>query len=676
SCCRDMAQQKKTYKEVDRKRPDASALDVGQQLPWHHFPSGRDCPEAWPAPAPRRGEWPRRSSRQEKRDKENFKKKKKEYAAANHKPDFLWYASGSRDYNYTAECIQLRKNETIAAPPFAPVRQTPARPVRQWVAEAARRATSLWLASSAAGGAAEDRGEGGGFTRFYAACRCWARGQHVKVHSAQRTPKIPRLLSFEADNCAASSVHSARSYVCPVRCPGAIQGHRVRLVPGVSGFFLNTTSNPDRGLALLANSVSDDKERGQGQRPGFWAGSPMGKWLLFAVVSLSSQNLHWTCRCPASIPTTQTSALAPRSASRASIRRLMYQFVSKEAAFLLLAGLALLDGVLQLLVLKPGVRREAQGRRPLKNLLRDPYILLAAGSITFGNMGIAMLEPSLPIWMKDTMRAQKWEQGVAFLPCSISYLIGTTCLARSPSGLAGERARLFLGQCNRVRLGACRRKQRNGQDYLRLPPLTMEPTGWLSAGLGMVIMGVCLIIIPFANSLATWWCQTFGLGFAIGMVDSSMMPLMGYLVDLRHVSVYGSVYAIATSPSASALRSAGSERQHRQEMGFRWMMWSIAIIAFIYAPLHYFLRDPPARMEDRGLVMGARSPPSTRRNNIDNKVPPPVPPPPVLSGGNAFSAEADQQFPVEWEKCEPGPCPPLAALNFRSTGDFTWLDLT
>lgn len=34
------------------------------------------------------------------------------------------------------------------------------------------------------------------------------------------------------------------------------------------------------------------------------------------------------------------------------------------------------------------------------------------------------------------------------------------------------------------------------------------------------------------------WC-------AAGMVDSSMMPIMGYLVDLRHVSVYGSVYAIA-----------------------------------------------------------------------------------------------------------------------------------
>lgn len=29
------------------------------------------------------------------------------------------------------------------------------------------------------------------------------------------------------------------------------------------------------------------------------------------------------------------------------------------------------------------------------------------------------------------------------------------------------------------------------------------------------------------------------------MVDSSIMPIMGHLVDLRHTSVYGSVYAIA-----------------------------------------------------------------------------------------------------------------------------------
>lgn len=48
-----------------------------------------------------------------------------------------------------------------------------------------------------------------------------------------------------------------------------------------------------------------------------------------------------------------------------------------------------------------------------------------AGAITFANMGIAMLEPSLPIWMMDTMHAGRWKQGVTFLPASVSYLIGT-----------------------------------------------------------------------------------------------------------------------------------------------------------------------------------------------------------------------------------------------------------
>jgi DHA1 family solute carrier family 18 vesicular amine transporter 1/2 len=35
----------------------------------------------------------------------------------------------------------------------------------------------------------------------------------------------------------------------------------------------------------------------------------------------------------------------------------------------------------------------------LQELISDPYILIAAGAITFANMGIAMLEPSLPIHM-------------------------------------------------------------------------------------------------------------------------------------------------------------------------------------------------------------------------------------------------------------------------------------
>ena len=88
--------------------------------------------------------------------------------------------------------------------------------------------------------------------------------------------------------------------------------------------------------------------------------------------------------------------------------------------------------VLQLLVLQPRVHPEEQVGTPLLTLLKDPYILIAAGtlymlhnnsfcssnafhiftgSITFGNMGVAMLEPSLPLWMLERMHSKDWQQG-------------------------------------------------------------------------------------------------------------------------------------------------------------------------------------------------------------------------------------------------------------------------
>lgn len=80
---------------------------------------------------------------------------------------------------------------------------------------------------------------------------------------------------------------------------------------------------------------------------------------------------------------------------------------------------------------------------------------MLAGAITFANMGIAMLEPSLPIWMMDTMGAGKWKQGVTFLPASISYLIGTNLFG----------------------------------------PLGHRMGRWLAALLGLIVIGICLMLV-------------------------------------------------------------------------------------------------------------------------------------------------------------------------------------
>merc|ERR1712051_1093314 len=180
----------------------------------------------------------------------------------------------------------------------------------------------------------------------------------------------------------------------------------------------------------------------------------------------------------------------------------MYQFVGKTAPFLILAFLALADGCLQMLILQPEVIKNDDPAPSLRALIEDPYILVCAGAITFANMGIAMLEPSLPLHMMDTMGSDKWELGASFLPAAVSYLIGTNLFG----------------------------------------PLGHKMGRWKAALVGLAVIGVALILIPFATKPHQLVIPMAGLGFAIGMVDSSMMPELGNLVDIRHSSaVYGGV---------------------------------------------------------------------------------------------------------------------------------------
>ncbi|XP_040293647.1 synaptic vesicular amine transporter [Bufo bufo] len=244
---------------------------------------------------------------------------------------------------------------------------------------------------------------------------------------------------------------------------------------------------------------------------------------------------------------------------------IFYEFVGKTAPFLVLAILVLFDGALQLFILQPSrVQPESQTGTSLFTLLRDPYIIIAAGSICFANMAIAMMEPALPIWMMETMCSRKWQLGVAFLPASISYLIGTNIFG----------------------------------------PLAHRIGRWLCAFIGMMLVGISVICVPFAKDIYGLIAPNFGVGFAIGMVDSSMMPIMGYLVDLRHVSVYGSVYAIADVAFCMGFAlgpSAGGAIA--KSIGFPWLMTIIGIVDIIFAPLCLFLRSPPAKEEKMAILM-------------------------------------------------------------------------
>ncbi|VDM63077.1 unnamed protein product [Angiostrongylus costaricensis] len=232
----------------------------------------------------------------------------------------------------------------------------------------------------------------------------------------------------------------------------------------------------------------------------------------------------------------------------------LYEWGGKELPFILLALLALFDGSLQFIVLQPKIDRGEPEGSTIRQLTKDPYIIVAAGAITIGNLGIAMLEPSLPLWMMETWEAGSLERGAAFLPASISYLVGTNVFG----------------------------------------PLAHKIGRWLSALIGLLVIGFCLLSIPSASSISGLVFPLLFMGFSIGMIDASMFPLMGSLVDLRHVGVYGSIYAIADAAFCFAFALGPFfSGPLVKSVGFSTMMYLIAIINFAYAPLMFLLRNPP-----------------------------------------------------------------------------------
>ncbi|XP_076708441.1 chromaffin granule amine transporter isoform X4 [Callospermophilus lateralis] len=276
-------------------------------------------------------------------------------------------------------------------------------------------------------------------------------------------------------------------------------GYHIPMFAGFVIMFLSTVS-----LGMLASVYTDDYERGRAM------GIALGGLALGVLVG-------------------------------APFGSVMYEFVGKSAPFLILAFLALLDGALQLCILKPSkVSPESAQGTPLLMLLKDPYILVAAG--------------------------------LAFLPASVSYLIGTN---------------LFGVLANKM-----------GR--------------WLCSLVGMVVVGASLLCVPLAHSIFGLIGPNAGLGFAIGMVDSSLMPIMGHLVDLRHTSVYGSVYAIADVAFCVGFAIGPSTGGAIvRAIGFPWLMVIIGVINISYAPLCYFLRSPPAK-EEKLAILSQDCPMETR----------------------------------------------------------------
>ncbi|KAJ8250213.1 hypothetical protein COCON_G00221350 [Conger conger] len=236
---------------------------------------------------------------------------------------------------------------------------------------------------------------------------------------------------------------------------------------------------------------------------------------------------------------------------------ILYDFVGKKVPFIVLACICFADGMLCFTVLKPfsnRTRENAPVGTPIYRLMIDPYIVVVAGALTTCNIPLAFLEPTIANWMQATMNATDWEVGLTWLPSFFPHVLGVYIT---------------------VKLAA------------QYPHLQ-----WFYGALGMVIIGASSCTVPACKNFEQLIAPLCGICFGIALVDTALLPTLAFLVDVRHVSVYGSVYAIADISYCVAYALgpivAG---QIVHNFGFVQLNLAMGLANMLYAPALLLLRN-------------------------------------------------------------------------------------
>ncbi|XP_013931669.1 PREDICTED: vesicular acetylcholine transporter [Thamnophis sirtalis] len=236
---------------------------------------------------------------------------------------------------------------------------------------------------------------------------------------------------------------------------------------------------------------------------------------------------------------------------------ILYRFARKQAPFLVLASISLLDALLLLVAIKPFANRTRENMpvgTPIHRLMIDPYIAVVAGALTTCNIPLAFLEPTIASWMNRTMNTNEWEMGLAWLPAFFPHVLG-----------------VFIT----IKLAD------------KYPHLQ-----WFYGALGMVIIGASSCVVPACRNFTQLMLPLCGICFGIALVDTALLPTLAFLVDVRYVSVYGSVYAIADI-SYSVAYALGpivaGEIVH--SFGFTQLSLGMGLANVLYSPVLLALKN-------------------------------------------------------------------------------------
>lgn len=285
----------------------------------------------------------------------------------------------------------------------------------------------------------------------------------------------------------------------------------------------------------------------------------------------------------------------------------LYNIAGKPVPFLILALVCLLDAFMVFMVIQPKTDQKPPATQqprneldpseklngtPMWRLFMDPFIAICSGALIMANISLAFLEPTITTWITVHMpNTPTWMHGMIWFPAFFPHVGGV---------------------------------------YVTVQLLKRFPQHpWALAIIGLAMEGVSCVFIPFTTSIYQLIIPLSTICFGIALIDTSLLPMLGYLVDTRHVSVYGSVYAIADISYSLAYAFgpiiAGSI-VHR--FGFTTLNILICVLNLAYLPALYMLRKVYAYEQ----LSGGPNP-AQLTNGQSKQAPQAAPPPPTAAPG-------------------------------------------
>merc|ERR1712038_1993514 len=236
-----------------------------------------------------------------------------------------------------------------------------------------------------------------------------------------------------------------------------------------------------------------------------------------------------------------------------------YQFAGKSVPFIILALICLVDGLLLILIMRPMKHKEKEDGKqkpeatPMWRLLIDPHIACCAGALVVANISLAFLEPTISKWMAETMNAAEWQQGMIWLPAFFPHVAGVVVTVHMA---------------------------KSHPEYQ-----------WALALVGLALEGVSCFFIPFCTNYFLLMLPICVICFGIALIDTALLPTLGFIVDKKFTSVYGSVYAIADISYCAAYAFGPVVAGWIVEnWSFLMLNVIVAILSLIYSPAIYYLK--------------------------------------------------------------------------------------